>query len=557
MKQIIFGRATLISLCAAALSWPAHAELTYESFQGKFFDTAVKRMETTPAAVTDPRTIGFAGQGYVVGSQLWDGIPSADIESYMNSILEKLLSHWPGAKPGMRVRLTANPGFEAEAAPTGTLLIARGMVKDMESEDELAAVIAHEASHVLLNHFARQQEQERKVRFTADAAAIGVTAAYVSGMSVRSSSTSGVQIAMTDQGETGEKMLKVMLIKFAIDEISNGFLNSWRREQEDEADLLGTDLMLKAGYNPEGMRRVLQRRIHYERDAKSKMDLLSNDFESAMKVKAERLDINGLYQTVIAFGIRAGLQALSDLREEIQKTHPDPVEREKNVVGYLGREYEDAPEAAVKKAQFLKFRDGPKVKPVLANHESATQAKVALNSKNNDLAGTLALAALSKPTADAPFPLRISSEVTAARGDFGQSTAMLERAARSDYASFSTVMALAGRYAHSGNYPRALATLSEAEARFSSPEAVLPTRIQVLMLSGDKEGAQAAYKACRQIKNGALNDQCAEQMGKAKCEGDNFLCALGGSFGDVGSAIEDLFGGSKPSKPSEAPADNP
>ena len=48
--------------------------------------------------------------------------------------------------------ILANPAPEALSTPDGNIYIAMQWLRSVDSEDELAAIIAHETSHVLLHH---------------------------------------------------------------------------------------------------------------------------------------------------------------------------------------------------------------------------------------------------------------------------------------------------------------------------------------------------------------------------------------------------------------------
>jgi predicted Zn-dependent protease len=78
----------------------------------------------------------------------------AALDGYLDALAARLLS--PAARaagaPPPRVRVRRDPGMEAVAWPDGHLLLDSGLVARLESEGQLAAVLAHELAHVERRH---------------------------------------------------------------------------------------------------------------------------------------------------------------------------------------------------------------------------------------------------------------------------------------------------------------------------------------------------------------------------------------------------------------------
>ena len=56
--------------------------------------------------------------------------------------------------------------INAFATPGGHILISRGMLKSVNSEDELAAVISHEISHIQLEHSIKAIKKNERTQIT-------------------------------------------------------------------------------------------------------------------------------------------------------------------------------------------------------------------------------------------------------------------------------------------------------------------------------------------------------------------------------------------------------
>ena len=114
------------------------------------------------------------------------------------------------------------PYVNAYAFPGGTIGITRGILLEMQSEAELAALIGHEAGHVAARHTSQRMTR-------------GLLAQVVL---AGASATAGPQMGdlVAGLGGIGAGLL----------------LAGYSRNQEREADSLGLEYMARSDYNPEG-----------------------------------------------------------------------------------------------------------------------------------------------------------------------------------------------------------------------------------------------------------------------------------------------------------------
>lgn len=124
----------------------------------------------------------------------------------------------------------------AFACPGGLVLVTRGLLQKTTSEDELAAVLAHEIAHVTLRHGLQAiQKQNLAQAFTYLAAGTA-------------------QAAMS-----AEDLAKLTsLFDSSVDDIVQTLItNGYSRAAELEADALGRRLLAGTGYDPQALRSVL------------------------------------------------------------------------------------------------------------------------------------------------------------------------------------------------------------------------------------------------------------------------------------------------------------
>lgn len=143
-------------------------------------------------------------------------------------------------------KITLNPIPEARSLSTGTVYISSGLLAQIDNEAQLAYVLGHEIGHVEKGHWfedvlvehgldeynEKQAAKRRRIGLIA-----GIAAAAV-GVSVNS--TAG-NVAFFSEALIMPNILKLAVPNAVV---------SWDKLQEDEADQLGLQYMLKRNYDP-------------------------------------------------------------------------------------------------------------------------------------------------------------------------------------------------------------------------------------------------------------------------------------------------------------------
>ncbi|WP_164017753.1 M48 family metalloprotease [Pyxidicoccus trucidator] len=137
--------------------------------------------------------------------------------------------------------------FNAVSAPGGYVFISRKVIETVENEGQLAGVLAHEISHVVLKHAIRQYN-EVKVK-TCKAVAVGEAFLSPGAVAALSAGKQGDGTLDLDK----EPSLLGNLAEKTVDTFDNGN----PPELEDEADRMAARLMLSAGYDPDDYRRLI------------------------------------------------------------------------------------------------------------------------------------------------------------------------------------------------------------------------------------------------------------------------------------------------------------
>jgi beta-barrel assembly-enhancing protease len=118
--------------------------------------------------------------------------------------------------------------INAFALPGGPMYVNRGMIEAARTEGEMAGVMAHEISHVALRHGTAQASKGQKYGLLAGIA--GIAGTIFGGPGV---------------GQLAQAPFAVYMLKFS-------------REYETEADVLGAQIMARAGYDPRDLAQMFR-----------------------------------------------------------------------------------------------------------------------------------------------------------------------------------------------------------------------------------------------------------------------------------------------------------
>lgn len=151
-------------------------------------------------------------------------IHDEEITAYIEKVGQRLVAAVPPEfqHPEFRYsfHIISAREINAFALPGGPMFVNSGMILAAREEGEMAGVMAHELSHVVLRHGTAQATKAQKYSWIAGA--LGVGGAVVGGPAL---------------GQLGQGAVGVYFLHFS-------------REYETEADILGAQIMARAGYDP-------------------------------------------------------------------------------------------------------------------------------------------------------------------------------------------------------------------------------------------------------------------------------------------------------------------
>ena len=154
------------------------------------------------------------------------------LTGYVNRVGKRLANAQEARDSGypFTFEVVADPTINAFALPGGPMFINTGLLKAVDNEAQLAGVMGHEMSHVILRHGTNQASKAQLIQLPA------ILASQTAG---------GSMIGKLAQAGIGLG--------------ANGVLLKFSRTAESQADLMGSHLMADAGYDPVQMAKFFEK----------------------------------------------------------------------------------------------------------------------------------------------------------------------------------------------------------------------------------------------------------------------------------------------------------
>jgi predicted Zn-dependent protease len=168
------------------------------------------------------------------------------LQAYVNELGQRLAKQSHRKNLEWHFTVLDSPEINAFALPGGYVYVTRGLMAYMESEADLAGVIGHEIGHVTARHGAQRATRQQT-------AGLGVLAATILGAVLEVKGVGGA----TDIASTVSQG------------VAAGYIASYSRDQETQADRLGAEYLARNNFDPKNMIdviRVLKSQEQYAAD---------------------------------------------------------------------------------------------------------------------------------------------------------------------------------------------------------------------------------------------------------------------------------------------------
>jgi predicted Zn-dependent protease len=435
-------------------------------------------------------------------------VPASPLDTYLNTVLAKLLAQSPVKNIPARVYVRASGDWAAQSTADANVYVALGTLLRLDNEDEVAALLAHESSHVILGHANAdvvQNVQQRAIQLSALAADAqdmiasaknkdaGASGKGASGSANTGSVSSNVRI---DQ-QTRALLLNTTLLSPA-----------WTRDQERAADRLGTDLLVRAGYAPQAMGSLLRKQKTFESERAANPQAFTLDKQllgvdvnqqaqaqvqkAARNLGVEGKGLEGLAGAAIGKAFEWGSKKVDDA----QRAHPKTEERIVEIDEYVASEYSGAaaPALQVQTWEAAKEQDG--TVDILENYIAAIEAKGKLTDGDVAAARKLAKTSLSGPTRAHAYPNFVEAAIEMSAGAREPALAAYETALNGPEPAGAIYSEASALYVDTGKRDKAVEVIEAGYARLQEPPSLTVPLIRTYHVVGRQADADRTAALC-------------------------------------------------------------
>ena len=186
---------------------------------------------SNPSSGGSSVVVGTQGREVEIGNEMHEQMMAEgaayddpELQAYVNRVGQRLVANSDMPNTKFTFTVIDSPDINAFALPGGYIYINRGLLSYLDSEAEMAGVLAHEIGHITGRHHGRRQTADITNKVIA-------TTAYI----------------LTGSGDIAD----------ASQMYGAELVSGYGRDMELEADGLGAEYMYKSGYEPDALLAVI------------------------------------------------------------------------------------------------------------------------------------------------------------------------------------------------------------------------------------------------------------------------------------------------------------
>jgi predicted Zn-dependent protease len=191
--------------------------------------------KTERTVMDEPTEIAEGAKAHKEVLEEYGAYDNPKLQAYVNDLGQRLASQSHRANLTWTFTVLDSKEINAFALPGGYVYVTRGIMAYLDSEADLAGVMGHEIGHVTARHGAQRATRQQT-------AGIGVIAATVLGAVLEVGGVSGATNMASQMSQSA----------------AAGYIASYSRDQESQADELGAEYLSRNRYDPQNMVDVIQ-----------------------------------------------------------------------------------------------------------------------------------------------------------------------------------------------------------------------------------------------------------------------------------------------------------
>ncbi|KXF82284.1 M48 family metalloprotease [Enterovibrio coralii] len=497
---------------------------TYESFEGKFIEHETNKdnealATTSVAPETKETDVKDPNIASIRAASDKDLMRNPYAHKYLNKILNRIVDAWDQElETPVYLSITTDRSYTASAS-NDTVMVSLGVLADAESEDEIAFIIAHELSHILLEHNETNEYFAKQKALVSKAANVAMVTASFQDVNT-TKTANGIKVNMVTSEETAGQVGDIYRAGLTINRLSRDVISSsMSRSHEDEADLMAIDLISRAGYSPAAYQVVMQRMASSQTFNKAQLAAKKQEMQSFVSLASEaNKKISGLNTESLIY--MAANEASTRLLQSFAERHNSPEEREIDLAHYVKREYRKERKKPLDVKSLNKNLKSGRSNAITKNYWYASEAFRAIDAGQLDKAEQLAKKAVSGQTKHHPYPRLAFYTVRLKQGQKTKALANLNLIKHWDYASIQTFNMAAQAYRSVGNPKKAKAVLDKGSESVGVVMPFYPEYIRTYNAQKNSKLANQSFEACKQVSEENIIEQCHEAAGIQRTEED-------------------------------------
>jgi Zn-dependent protease with chaperone function len=500
-------------------------------------DICATNMKMRSGAGATAGAMGLSAQVMNTRSARMDLMAVPAVEAELRPVLDAFAKAWPYAplERTPKILFRADDAYQAQALPDNTIIVSMGLIDAAQSDSELLFSLAHEYAHLLLGHFTKAETIAGAKNATQ---AVSIAWSAGSAFSAMKNNSGGGAASMLTSAQTGfdkgaRKSAPIAeALRFAVDDI---FAPSWNRDQENEADALAIDLLVRSNQTIDSYANVfarLQKAFETEKASKDKRKAAAEAVQASM---AEAM--KGVATSAVTTASFTGGAGMSGFGSGLLKTaggtllnnlpnitrslggdsHLPPEDRRNGLAAYFQAGYPTAEPPIDTGALLARIRGKADFQKAVATRNAYLKARGSYFAQ--DYAGATAqLRGLGAGTRTAPtfinyvagLAARDQGNVPMAAGFFDAARTGIGVQNLQLYETY-TEMEIA-----SGDVRGSEALITEGKARFRDPDHFKAVEIKRDVAAGDMANAQLLYNACMTVKGrDYIPERCKAAMPQA------------------------------------------
>ena len=475
--------------------------------------------------------MGLSGQVMNTRSARMDLMAVPALELELRPVLESFAKAWPYAplERTPRILFRADEAYQAQALPDNTIIVSMGLLEAAQSDSEVLFVLAHEYAHLLLGHFTKAETIAG-----AKGATQAVSIAWQAGSAFNAMKKSGGGMNMLSSAQSGmEKGARkaapiAEALRFAVDDI---FAPSWNRDQENEADALAIDLLVRSNVTIDSYANVfarLQKAFETEKASRDKRKVAADAIQASLAETMKGFASNTITTASLTGG--AGMQglgssllksaggALLNNMGNITKslggdTHLPPEDRRKGLAAYFQAGYPTADPPIDTGALVGRIKAKPDYGRTIATRNAYLKARGSYFAQ--DYAGATAqLRALGAGSRAAPvFVNYVAGLAARDQGNLPMAASFFDAGRGGPVQNLQLYETYTEMELGAGDLKDSDGLISEGKARFRDPDHFKSIEIKRGIAAGDMAGAQSIYTACLAVKGrDYITERCKAAM---------------------------------------------